>query len=147
MFENLLNLVSEHAGDAIINNPAIPNEQNEDAIASAHSSIMDVLQDKIQNGGLENIMSMFQGQGNDSSSQNGGMIQDIVSKYAGTLGSKFGLDEQTAQNTAQSLIPQVMSAFQSKTADPNDNSFNAQDIISQFTGGSGIGSMLGNMFK
>lgn len=27
MFDNLLNLVKEHAGGAIVNNPAIPNEK------------------------------------------------------------------------------------------------------------------------
>ena len=47
MLENLTNLVKEQAGDSIINNPAIPNEQNDNAIQAASGSITEVLQEKV----------------------------------------------------------------------------------------------------
>ena len=34
MLDNLLDLVKQHAGEAIINNPVIPTERNDEAIAS-----------------------------------------------------------------------------------------------------------------
>jgi len=43
MFENLLNLVKEHAGSAIVDNPAIPNQHNDAAIKEATTGIMDQL--------------------------------------------------------------------------------------------------------
>lgn len=33
MLDNLISLVREQAGDAIINNPTVPNERNEEVIA------------------------------------------------------------------------------------------------------------------
>ena len=44
MLENLINLVRENAGDAIINNPAIPNERNEEAVQDTSNSIVSSLQ-------------------------------------------------------------------------------------------------------
>ena len=43
MFDQLLKLVKENAGEAIINNPAIPNQQNDAAINTAATGIMDQL--------------------------------------------------------------------------------------------------------
>jgi hypothetical protein len=36
MLENLFNLIKEHSADAVINNPAIPNEKN-DAVSQCNS--------------------------------------------------------------------------------------------------------------
>ncbi len=43
MLDQLILLVKEHAGEAIINNPAIPNEKNEAAISETAGGIFDVL--------------------------------------------------------------------------------------------------------
>ena len=48
MFDQLVNLVKQHAGSAIVDNPAIPNERNEEAINETSSSIA---------GGLQNMFS------------------------------------------------------------------------------------------
>ncbi len=56
MLENLINLVKEQAGDAIVNNPAIPNENNEAAIQSAGESIAGGLQNIISSGGLKDVL-------------------------------------------------------------------------------------------
>ena len=40
MLEQLFNLVKENAGEAIINNQAIPNEQNDAAINQATEGII-----------------------------------------------------------------------------------------------------------
>lgn len=39
MFEQLLNLVKEQAGTAIINNPDIPNERNDEAVGDVTNSL------------------------------------------------------------------------------------------------------------
>ena len=50
MLDNLRDLVRQSAGDAIINNPAIPNEKNEEVISDASGSILS---------GLKNCVSKW----------------------------------------------------------------------------------------
>ncbi|MFM2224404.1 MAG: hypothetical protein RJA07_606 [Bacteroidota bacterium] len=142
MFENLLNLVKEHAGDAIINNAAIPNEHNDAAIETTTNGIIDGLKSHLGSNGIEGLTSMFQG-GNQS-----GMVQSISQNVAGSLMQKFGIDNNAANGIVQSLIPVVMNKFVNKTNDPNDSSFDIQGIIGSLAGGNnaGIGDMLGKIF-
>ena len=63
MFENLLNLVKENSGDSIIDNPAIPNEKNEDAIQTTTTSIFESLKGQFSSGNMSSIMDMFKGGG------------------------------------------------------------------------------------
>ena len=55
MLDNLFNLVKQHAGNAIINNPAIPNEQNDEAVQVASTSIFDGLKNAISGGNVNDI--------------------------------------------------------------------------------------------
>lgn len=59
MLENLQNLVRQHAGDAIINNPAIPDERNEEAVADASSSIVSGLKTAVANGNTDSLLGLF----------------------------------------------------------------------------------------
>lgn len=136
MLENLIKLVKENAGEAIINNPAIPNEQNEAAVETAASSIFDQLKGQLGQGGLESITNLFQG-GNSKE-----MINNISSGAAGDLMKKFGLDSNAAGGIVEKLIPVVMDKFVKKTNDPNDNSFDLQGIIGSLTGGGQAGGIL-----
>ncbi|MCC6370621.1 MAG: hypothetical protein IT236_06445 [Bacteroidia bacterium] len=144
MLDNLINLVKEHAGDAIINNKAIPNEHNDAAISSTANSIFDTLKSQVAGGNLSSITDMFSNNGNSALSSN------ISSNVAGDLMKKFGLDNTQAAGIASSLIPTVMQSLAKKTNDPNDSSFDMQGILSSLGGGGGLGGMLGgltNLFK
>ena len=144
MFEQLLSLVKEHAGDAIINNAAIPNEHNDAAIETTTNGIMDALKGHLGSNGIEGLTSMIQG-GN----VNGDLMDTIKNNVSGSLMQKFGLDSGAAGNIVQSLIPVVMSKFTQQTNDPNNSNFDLQGIIGSLTGGgaaSSIGGMLGKMF-
>ena len=50
MFDNLLKLVQENAGDAIINNSAIPNEKNNLAVNETTASIFNTLKSQANGG-------------------------------------------------------------------------------------------------
>lgn len=134
MLENLLNLVKEHAGDAIINNPAIPNERNDDAIQAASGSIFSGLQSALANGGTSDIMSLFSNHQNIGSSS---IAQNIKGGFVQNLVSKLGIDGAQASSIASTLIPSVLQSFVHKTNDPNDSSFDLQGIIGSLTGGGG----------
>lgn len=142
MLDNLMQLVKEHAGDAIINNPAIPNERNDEAIQTASSGIFDSLKNQLSNGGLDSIKGLFD-QGNVQSNP---MVNQISGNVAGELMKKFGLDSNAAGGIVQSLIPTVMEKFVNKTNDPNDSSFDMGDILKNLGGQGGIGGMIGKLF-
>lgn len=149
MLDNLINLVKEQAGDAIINNPAIPNENNEAAIQSAGSTIASSLQNIISSGGLKDVLKMFGGQGAEVASNpiaqqvSGNVIQDLM--------SKFNLDQAAASNIASGLVPNVLSKLVDKTNNPSDNSFDIQGIFNSLsggkTGGLDIQGLLGKVTK
>ena len=145
MFDNLINLVKSQAGDAIINNPAIPNEQNDAAVEVASSSIFDTLKNAATGGNISDVMSMFSGAAsNASSSPLAGVMQNSMVQ---NLMHKFGLDQSAAGNIASGLLPNVLQNLVHKTNDPNDNSFDIQSILSKVTGGAGgfdIGGLVSN---
>jgi uncharacterized protein YidB (DUF937 family) len=143
MLENLLQLIKENAGEAIINNPAIPNAQNDAACETAANSIFKGLQGTIKSGGLNTVKDLFQSGGDVSSNP---MMNNLSSGVTGDLMKKFGLDKGAAANIVNSLLPLVMSKLVSKTNDPKDNSFNLDGIIGALAGKQGAGKgILGSL--
>jgi hypothetical protein len=143
MLENLINLIREQAADSVINNPAIPNEQNEAVIAQAGQSVTGGLQNLISQGNIQELLSLFQN--NSASVQSHPAVQNISSGLIGQLMEKFGLNQSAATGVASSLIPSVLQSLVHKTNDLSDNSFNLQGILSQLGGSGGIEGLLGGL--
>lgn len=117
MLDQLLNLVKENAGDAIINNPAIPNEHNDAAIETTSSSIFSTIQNAMASGGgLSGIMDLVK--------DGGAGIQGNV---AGSLAEKFGIDSSQASNIAGSIVPNVLQGMVQKFS---AGGFDVQNILS-----------------
>ncbi len=135
MLENLLDLIKQNAGTAIIDNPAIPNEHNDAAVSMASSSIMDGLKNMIASGNTQDVVSLFNTQGGDIA--NTPAAQQISGGFIQNLMAKFGLNEGAASGIAASLIPMVLQKLVHKTNDVNDNSFDIQGIIGSLVGGGG----------
>ncbi len=142
MLDQLLNLVKENAGDLIVNNNQVPNQFNEASIGEATNAIKNGLGNALQQGKLQDVLGMF---GNAQNLGSNPVVSDIISQFAGSLGGKFGVDGSAAQNIASELIPQVLGKFVNKTNDPNDNSFNINDVIGQLSGGKAGGLDFGNI--
>jgi uncharacterized protein YuzB (UPF0349 family) len=122
MFDNLLALVQQHAGDAIIKNDAIPNERNDEAVQLASSSIFDTLKKLSRQWQCRRYCKYVyckQYNVNNGNAMAGIMQNDLVQN----LMHKFGIDANAAGGIAQNLIPTVLSNLVSKTNDPNDSSF------------------------
>jgi hypothetical protein len=133
MLENLLDLIKQHAGNAIVNNPAIPNEHNDAAIAVAGTSITDTLKDMLAKGNTQDVVNLFNHQGGDIA--NTPAAQQISGNFIQNLTNKFGLGQGAASGIAASIIPIVLQKLVHKTNDPNDNSFNIQSILASLMGG------------
>lgn len=144
MFDQLMNLVKQYSGDAVINNPDVPNEQNDAVMSTASGSIMDTLKGMMSGGGATSVLNLFNQNNNDVS--NHPVTQNISTNLVSTLMSKFGLDSNKAGGIASSLIPIVMSKLVNKTNDSNDNSFDIQGVFNSLsgnkTGGMDIGSLV-----
>jgi len=153
MLENLINLVKENAGDAIINNPAIPNERNDEAVSLASNSIVDGLKGAISSGNIRDVLNMFNSGGNAAASP---VAQNIQGDFVQNLMNQFGLDSNQAGGIANNLLPNILNKFVHKTNDPNDSSFDLQNILhnvgggnldiqgilSKFSGGAGGGGLM-----
>ena len=138
MLEELFNLVKNSAGDAVINNPDVPNEQNNEVVAEATNTVASGLRNMVAGGGLENILSLF----GNKDQQGGGkgllsnpIVNMMIGHFAGKLMSKFNLGGNQANNVASSLIPNVISNLINKTNDPNNSTFSIESLLNSITGG------------
>lgn len=132
MLENLKQLVTESAQDAIVNNSEVPNEHNEAAIQAASGSIFDTLKDQLSSGNIGSLVDAFKG-GNVANSD---VAQQATSSFTDKLAG-LGINAESAKNIASSLIPGILDKFVSKTNDPNDSSFDIKDVLSKISGPDG----------
>lgn len=133
MLEQLFNLVKEQAGTAIINNPDIPNDRNEEAVAEVTNSVAGGLQNALAGGQFKDVLKLLGGQGGDL--QNNPMANQLSGNAISSLMDKFGLNQGQAGNIVSNLLPGVLQNLISKTNNPSDNSFDLQGIFSSLTGG------------
>lgn len=136
MLDQIKNLVKQYAGDAIVNNPAIPNERNEEAVDEASNSIVGGLKNMLSSGNAQDILGMFSGKQNVNHSP---VTQNISGGFVQSLMDKFGLDRNSANGVADKVVPNVMQSMVNKTNDPNDKSFDIQGIFNNLSGGSTSG--------
>ncbi|ULQ54090.1 hypothetical protein [Flavihumibacter fluvii] len=137
MLENLINLIKENAGDAIINNPAIPNEQNEAVVQEAGNSIVSGLQALLAQGNAKDVLGLFSNPSGVSNSNP--VVQQLGGGFLHSLMDKFGLDSGQAGGIVSSLLPTVLSQLVSRTNNANDGSFDIQGIFNTLSGGNTSG--------
>ena len=139
MFDQLTELVKQYGGNAVVNNPAVPNEQNEAVLEEANGSILSGLKDMVASGNVGDLAGMLSGK--TPIDMNNPVVAELAGKVTGNLGEKFGLSPDAAGSVAGGLIPQVLSGLVNKAQDPNQPEFNVQDIISSISDGQGGGLM------
>ncbi len=136
MLEELFSLVKSVAGNSVINNAEVPNEQNDEVVAEATNTVASGLRNMVAGGGVQNLLQMF---GNRNSGKAGLLSNPLVSMmighFANKLMSKFRMGSGQANNVATGLIPSVMESLINKTNDPNDNQFSLEGLLKSITGG------------
>lgn len=133
MFEQLTQLVNQFGSDAVVNNPSVPNENNEAVLEHANNSIVDSLKGMVASGNFSDLAGLFQG--NNAGDTSNPAVQQITNNLTNSLGEKFGLSSEAASGVAGSLIPKVLGALIGGAKDPNNPGFNISDIIGGLTGG------------
>jgi hypothetical protein len=142
MIEQLLNLIQQQGQDAVVNNPAIPNEHNEQVMSAAGQSIVGGLQQALAGGGLSQVLSLFSGGSSTNSLASlasNPLVQNIISSFAGQLTNGMQVAPQQAQQVGSDLIPQVLSRLSGQVSDPANASIDINSVMKTLTGG-GTGS-------
>ena len=65
MLKELFELVKNQATESVINNPAVPNEQNNEVVAEATNTVASGLRNIVAGGGVQSLLGLFNG-GNDN---------------------------------------------------------------------------------
>lgn len=134
MLEQLFDLVQQNSQQAVVQNPAVPNEHNEEVINTLTSSITGGLQEQVQSGNLSGLMSLFGGESGTSGASllNNPIVASIATNAIGAIVQKFGLNSQVAGSIVNSVLPGVLGA-----------------VIGQLNGqgGSGGGFDLGSLIQ
>ncbi len=138
MIENLAQLVQQFAGEAIVNNSAIPNDKNNSVINEVTAGIFEGLKKEATGGGLEQVLGMFS-KGSSSSGIGSSLTQSIQNTVVSSLMNKFGVTNPIAQGIAQQMVPSVLGALAKNTNDPNNSDFNINGVLSSITGGKTAG--------
>ena len=139
MFDQLSELVKEFGKEAVVNNPAIPNEQNDAVMQEAEGSILSGLKDMVASGNISDLSGLLSG--NSAVNTNNPVVKQLTEKVSGNLGEKFGLSAAAAGSVAGGLIPQILSGLINKAKDPKQPGFNISDLVSAISGGKGGGLM------
>lgn len=130
MLENLNELVRENVQDTVVNNAAVPNEQNEAVIQAASGSIFDSLKDQLSSGNVGGLAEIF----NTGNAEGSAVTAQAAGSFTDKLAA-LGINAETAKGLATSIIPAILGKLTQKTADPNDSSFNIGDILGKLGGG------------
>lgn len=136
MLEQLMSLIQDNSQDAIVNNPAIPNQNNNAAMQTVFQSVVGGLQNEAQGGNLSGLMGLLSGQGGQGGSlMNNPIVAGIAQNAIGSLMEKFGLSNSAAGNIIAQVLPGVLSSMISKTSNPNDSSMDFGGIMGALLGG------------
>ena len=137
MLEELMDLIKQNSQGAVVDNPAVPNDQNAAVMQETGSTIMTTLQSMLASGKANEVMSLFSNKGGDVSDHP--VTQNISGNLISNLMSKFGLNGQQAGGIASTVLPMILSKLVNKTNDSGDSSFNIQNIFNSLSGGSTSG--------
>jgi hypothetical protein len=137
MLKELFDLVRGSAEQTVINNPDVPNEQNNEVVAEATNTVASGLRNIVAGGGLENLLTMFASGGQQSGKGllNNPIVNMMVGHFTEKLMSKHRLGSEQASNVAGNLIPDILGKLITRTNDPNDNTFSLDNLLESITGG------------
>ncbi|WP_149243722.1 hypothetical protein [Dyadobacter sp. 32] len=137
MLEQLLGLIEQNSQEAIVQNPAIPNSQNEEVMQTLLGSITGGLQNQAQSGNIQGLLGLLSG--NSGTSSNGLMNNPIVSSIAtnaiNAIMQKFGINSSAASGIVASVLPGVIGSLISKVSNSNDSSLDFNSVLGGLLGG------------
>ncbi len=135
MLREIFELIQRNATDTVINNSAVPDEQNDAVVAEATNTIAAGLRNIVAGGGLQNFLSLFaEGKEERSSLVSNPIVNMMIGHFAGKLMGKFNMSGGQANQVANSLIPDALMSLINKTND-GSGGFSLEGLLNSITGG------------
>ncbi|MBI5371036.1 MAG: hypothetical protein HZA79_03300 [Sphingobacteriales bacterium] len=147
MLEQLMDLVKNFGKGTVVENPEIPNEQNQEVLADATKTITSGFQNVLAGGGLQNILDLFKGSNGAGSLLKNPMVTMMVGHFISKLVGKYNLSPASASNVANNLIPNVLNGVITETNNAQNPGFTLDGLIGSLTGGGGGGSQLQDLLN
>ena len=148
MLKELFELVKGQATETVINNPAVPNEQNNEVVAEATNTVASGLRNIVAGGGVQSLLALFGGGNDKKSLLSNPIVSMMMGHFAGKLMNKFNMNNSQANNLSGNLIPSVLGSLINKTNDPNDQTFSLENLLGSITGNkSGFATSQGGGFQ
>ena len=137
MLDQLLGLIQDHSQQAIVQNPAVPNEKNGEVMETLLGSITGGLQEQAQSGNIQGIMGLLSGNSGTSSSglMSNPIVAGIASKAINAITQKFGMSSGAAGGIVSSVLPGVLGSLISKVSNPGDSSLDFNGMLGGLLGG------------
>ncbi len=134
MLDQLLDIIKNHSQDAVVNNPAVPNQDNEAVQSTLLTSIVQGFQGEAAKGNISGIMQLLSGKQDVNQSP---VVSGISQNAIGSLMDKFGISGATAQSIVGAVLPIVLKTVISKMNNSGDSSMNANSVLGSLLAGSG----------
>lgn len=152
MLEQLLDLVKNYGRETVVENPEIPNEQNNEVLADATKTITGGLQNVMAGGGLQNILDLFRGNRGGGGSGAGGILKNpmvsmMIGHFISKLVGKYNMSPSSASSVANNLIPNVLNGVITETNNPANPGFTLDGLLGSLTGGGGSGTQLQDLLS
>lgn len=141
MIDQLIQLAKEQLGGQL-QQAGLNSAQINPSMEVAKDTVVDGIKSEAMSGGLDNLLSLFNGKAAASASNP--FVSSLITKYAGNLISKLGLSPQVSQTVSQLVIPTIMQLFAKKETGTANS---AGDLMSMLgmDKDKGIASILGNL--
>jgi len=135
MLKELFDLVKGQATDTVINNPDVPNKDNNDVVAEATNTVASGLRNLVAGGGVQSLLSLFGSGTNKKSLLSNPVVSMMMGHFASKLMNKFNMNSNQANNLSGHLIPSALGSLINRTNDPGDSTFSLEKLLASITGG------------
>ncbi len=147
MIDVLKDLIQQYGQNAVVANPDVPNEHNENVMNEVMQGLMGGLGNQaLSQGGLGSIIGLLSG-GNNGNLMSNPIVGNIAQSVIGNLMSKFGLSDSAAAGVVGNMLPSVLGGLINKTNDPNDSSIDLGGLMGAVTGGKTNGIDFSNILS
>lgn len=137
MLDQLLGLIQQNSQEAIVQNPAVPNEHNEDVMQTLLGSVTGGLQEHAQSGNMPEIMGLLAGKSGTAGGglMNNPIVASIATNAISAIMRKFGMSQGTAGGIVSSVLPGVIGGMISKINNSGDSSMDFNSVLGGLFGG------------
>lgn len=143
MMDKIKSIVREFSEDAIIKNPAIPNDKNEKAIDTTATSLVDHIKNEAATGNTHSLLEIFK---KDDDPALNPSVNRISTGVAGDLVKKLDIDNGAALGIVNNIVPAIITKIRSKSRNPDDKEFNIYSLMNSFGRGGNPLDSVKNIF-